>query len=206
MSSMRRWVWCVCVQTIAYQLILELNWAPTKSMESCTNVKNKMKRKPVSRPRGPRCTTSHQTLISGCIFPPGRILHSSKQQDSKVYQVHDLRVSGIYNQAESAKKSDRSRDHMAGIRMHTIHARSIKILSMFIQIWTFSGRKRGRWILVRYRLQECNNVIMSNNSPCMVVFSKTFDLIQIDFALCQSIIHFVLYVLKKSIIIQFSPH
>lgn len=33
---------------------------------------------------------------------PKRILHSSNQQDSKVYQVHDLRVSEIYNQAEAA--------------------------------------------------------------------------------------------------------
>lgn len=36
---------------------------------------------------------------------PERILHSSKQQDSKVYQVHDLRVSEINSQAVSAKKS-----------------------------------------------------------------------------------------------------
>lgn len=38
-----------------------------------------------------------------CLFPE-RILHSSKQQDSKVYQVHDLRVSEIYSQAVSAVK------------------------------------------------------------------------------------------------------
>lgn len=38
------------------------------------------------------------TLVS-----PERILHSSKQQDSKVYQVHDPRVSEILNPAESAE-------------------------------------------------------------------------------------------------------
>ena len=36
---------------------------------------------------------------------PERIVHYSKQRDPKVYQVHDLRVGGIYKQALSAGKS-----------------------------------------------------------------------------------------------------
>lgn len=51
---------------------------------------------------------------------PERILHSSKQQDSKVYQVHDLRVSEIYSQAVSAKKvGHRTRNHVASIELYT---------------------------------------------------------------------------------------
>lgn len=55
---------------------------------------------------------------------PERILHSSKQQDSKVYQVHDLRVSEIYSQAVSAKKvGHRTRNHVASIELYThMHA------------------------------------------------------------------------------------
>ena len=36
---------------------------------------------------------------------PERIVHYSKQRDPRGYQVHDLRVGGIYKQALSAEKS-----------------------------------------------------------------------------------------------------
>lgn len=52
---------------------------------------------------------------------PERILHSSKQHVSKVYQVHDLRVSEIYSRATSAEKvGHRTRHHVASIQLqHT---------------------------------------------------------------------------------------
>lgn len=46
----------------------------------------------------------HTRLLSlDLLPPPERIPHSSKRQDSKVYQVHDLRVSEIYRQAVTAE-------------------------------------------------------------------------------------------------------
>lgn len=51
---------------------------------------------------------------------PEKILYSSKQRDSKVYQVHDLRVSEIYSQAVSAEKHrHRARHHVASIQLYT---------------------------------------------------------------------------------------
>ena len=51
---------------------------------------------------------------------PERILHSSKQQDSKVYQVHDLRVSEICSRAVSDKTvGHRTRHHVARIELNT---------------------------------------------------------------------------------------
>lgn len=64
---------------------------------------------------------------------PERILHSSKQQDSKVYQVHDLRVSEIYSQAVSAEKvGHRTRHHVASIQLYThMHAHTqLTVLSV----------------------------------------------------------------------------
>lgn len=57
---------------------------------------------------------------------PERILHSSRQQVSKVYQVHDLRVSEIYSQARSAEKvGHRTRHRVAGIQLqYSVHTHS----------------------------------------------------------------------------------
>lgn len=50
---------------------------------------------------------------------PEKILHSSKQRDSKVYQVHDLRVSVIYSQASAEKVRHRTRHHVDNIQLYT---------------------------------------------------------------------------------------
>lgn len=61
---------------------------------------------------------------------PERIPHSSKQQDSKVYQVHDLRVTEIHNQAVSAEKvRHRTRYLVASIQLYThMHTRDFFLL------------------------------------------------------------------------------
>ncbi len=67
---------------------------------------------------------------------PERILHSSKQQDSKVYQVHDLRVSEICSQAVSAEKvGHRTRQHEASIQLYT-HARTHPTYCSFCYTFT----------------------------------------------------------------------
>lgn len=61
---------------------------------------------------------------------PERILHSSKQRDSKVYQVHDLRVSEIYSQAVLAEKMDTELDTMWPAYNY-LHARTHPIYCSF---------------------------------------------------------------------------
>ncbi len=127
----------VCIQTIAHQLIQPLleqpvNWASTKSMESCKKCENEMKRKPMSRPWGPRCATSHQTLICGRVFPLRGFYTPANSRIQRYIRCMTLGLVKSAAKQYQLKKSDTELDNMRPVYNYThMHAHTqLTVLSV----------------------------------------------------------------------------